>query len=410
MSRLLQRLIGLVICVVAVAASRAFAQDWSDFATVSMTNATTPKLTSNRLCYTDGRDMLCDGAAGLLTTSGTLFISTISATNIYGSTASLTTLYVGGVAVTGGGASGDRITSGTVSAIANTSGGYISLTTGATTWGYLGSSATYLPIVNGNIVSSALVSTTNVSLTVSEYLSGNVSSIAGGGGNYIVSATTSVSASNAGSGSIKFAAGGNLAMTISGSYVGIGTAFPNTKLDVAGTVSATDISADPTAGTVGTYWLRFKNTNTYASSLCYLNTSGYNYIGACTSLNKWKTNQQPLSIGLNELMKLKPVEFDWTKDHGGFHDLGFIAEQVQESVPLLAEYSNGELISVKYRQMTSLLTKAVQELKVNTDEAEARLQRDIAALKADNDYLRKQLQQQLQAQQRQIDELKAARK
>ncbi|KAA0070459.1 hypothetical protein CIW50_26785 [Tardiphaga sp. P9-11] len=53
------------------------AQDWSDFATVSMTNPSTPKLTANRLCYTDGRDLLCDGAAGLLVTSGTIAITGI---------------------------------------------------------------------------------------------------------------------------------------------------------------------------------------------------------------------------------------------------------------------------------------------------------------------------------------------
>ncbi|GAB9155388.1 hypothetical protein BDS110ZK25_53470 [Bradyrhizobium diazoefficiens] len=217
-----------------VAASHAFAQTWADFATVSMTNPTTPKLTANRLCYTDGVDIACDGAAGLLTTSGTLSINTVSATNIYGSTASLTTLYVGGVAVIGG-ASGDRITSGTASAIANMTGGYISLTTGATTWGYLGSSATFLPIVNANTTSSTLVSTTNVSLTVSEYLSGTIASVVGYGGNSIASATTSVVASNASTGSINAnIAGVNIVnivssgVTISGNLSGLGLEYKNT--------------------------------------------------------------------------------------------------------------------------------------------------------------------------------------
>jgi hypothetical protein len=54
--------------------------------------------------------------------------------------------------------------SGTASAIANSSSGYISLTTGAATWGYLGSSATYLPTLN-----AASVSATNVSVSVAEY-------------------------------------------------------------------------------------------------------------------------------------------------------------------------------------------------------------------------------------------------
>ncbi|WP_445490594.1 hypothetical protein [Rhodopseudomonas sp. RCAM05734] len=136
------------------------AQDWSDFATVSMTNPTTPKLTANRLCYTDGRDLLCDSAAGLLVTSGTIAITGISATNI-----STTNLTVNGVAITGN-ASGDRITSGTASAIANGSSGYISLTTGATTWGYLGSSATFLPTLNGTTSSFTTVKAGTISTSV----------------------------------------------------------------------------------------------------------------------------------------------------------------------------------------------------------------------------------------------------
>lgn len=71
----------------AIAAFMAFvsitsADDWTDYATVSMTDPNTQKLTANRICYTDGRDIACDGAAGLFLTSGTLAIPTISATAI----------------------------------------------------------------------------------------------------------------------------------------------------------------------------------------------------------------------------------------------------------------------------------------------------------------------------------------
>lgn len=61
-----------IVAVLVTAAAASHAQDRSDFATVSMTNPTTPKLSANRLCYSDGRDLLCDSAAGLLTTSGTI--------------------------------------------------------------------------------------------------------------------------------------------------------------------------------------------------------------------------------------------------------------------------------------------------------------------------------------------------
>jgi hypothetical protein len=172
----------LLILFLAIA-TQARAQIWADFATVSMTDPTHPKLVNKNLCYTDGTDIACDGAAGLLTTSGTFSITNISATN----------LTVGGVAITGS-SSGDRITSGTASVIANTSGGYISLTTGATTWGYLGSSATYLPLVSGTYHYGQYASFT--ALTV-----GGVA-VTGGGGTTRLSSLTDVTTTGVVSGSV----------------------------------------------------------------------------------------------------------------------------------------------------------------------------------------------------------------
>jgi hypothetical protein len=39
------------------------ARDWANFGTVSMTDATHPKLTNGYGCYTDGRDIVCDNAS-----------------------------------------------------------------------------------------------------------------------------------------------------------------------------------------------------------------------------------------------------------------------------------------------------------------------------------------------------------
>ncbi len=55
--------------------------------------------------------------------------------------------------------SGDRITSGTLTVTANTSGNTVSLTTSGTTWGYLGSTASYIPSLTSNVVSSTQLST-----------------------------------------------------------------------------------------------------------------------------------------------------------------------------------------------------------------------------------------------------------
>ena len=68
--------------------------------------------------------------------------------------------FIGGANVAGSSAEGDRLTSGTLSVVANSATSIISLSTGGTTWGYLGSAASYLPAI-----SAARVSATNVSGT-----------------------------------------------------------------------------------------------------------------------------------------------------------------------------------------------------------------------------------------------------
>ncbi|MEX2055037.1 MAG: tail fiber domain-containing protein, partial [Candidatus Andersenbacteria bacterium] len=94
--------------------------------------------------------------------------------------------------------------------------------------------------------------------------------------------------------------------------------------------------------------------------MCWDGTGG-SYIGDCTSSIQFKENVSTLSFGLETLMKLRPREFDWNLETNQKHDLGFIAEEVAAVEPLLATYRDGEIRGVKYMNMTSLLTKAVQE-------------------------------------------------
>lgn len=61
-------------------------------------------------------------------------------------------------------ADGDRIVSGTHAVIVNTFGGYVSLSTGGTAWGYLGNARSHLPVLSANRVSSTGVSATYVQM------------------------------------------------------------------------------------------------------------------------------------------------------------------------------------------------------------------------------------------------------
>lgn len=121
MQRMRGLFLGLALSVPAAAMSPAFAADWVDYATVSMTDPVTPKLTNRHLCFTDGSDVLCESPSPYLTSGGLLGIGTtnpqtelevngtVSATNFVGDGSGLTNINASAVS----GLSTDRITSGT---------------------------------------------------------------------------------------------------------------------------------------------------------------------------------------------------------------------------------------------------------------------------------------------------------
>jgi hypothetical protein len=154
----------LLAVLLALLASAAHAQKWSNFATISPTAS----LVTNTLCYSDGRDLACDGAGGLLVTSGTVAFSNVSTTNISVST-------INGQAAGNFGGLGDRITSGTLAAVANSATGYISLTTVSTTWGYLSSGASFIPNLHTNTLSATTaIQVGSNSLTCASGISGTM--------------------------------------------------------------------------------------------------------------------------------------------------------------------------------------------------------------------------------------------
>ncbi len=87
-----------------------------------------------------------------------------------------------------------------------------------------------------------------------------------------------------------------------------------------------------------------------------------------TSLQIYKEDVEDIGFGLETLMQLQPREFNWIEEKGGFHDFGFIAEEINAVNPLLAQYDHGNLQGVKYSKMTALLTKAIQEQQAQIEE------------------------------------------
>ena len=94
-----------------------------------------------------------------------------------------------------------------------------------------------------------------------------------------------------------------------------------------------------------------------------LTTTGNATIGGTlveSSAAIYKENIEDLPNQLANIMKLRPVEYDKIKS--GAHEIGLIADEVQEILPELVQTKDGKAESLSYTRMVSVLVKAVQEL------------------------------------------------
>jgi hypothetical protein len=123
---------------------------------------------------------------------------------------------------------------------------------------------------------------------------------------------------------------------VTGTRVGIGTTSPDSPLQVVGVCKATSF------------------------------TSGSDY--------RYKTNIEPL-LPSRTIDHLKPVEYDLI--NGGNHDMGFIAHEVQDTLPFLVQgVKDGDTMqSLNYTGLIALLVKELQELKKEKKAIEERLER-----------------------------------
>lgn len=123
--------------------------------------------------------------------------------------------------------------------------------------------------------------------------------------------------------------------------------------------------------------------------LCW-DGSGRTKVGDCSSLRKYKTNISDLTLGLKTIQQLQPRTFRWIDEKGGQQDLGFVAEEVEQVNPLLADYNGENLTGVKYRQLTAVLANGVQKLANQTQTLKQQKQE----LQRKNEALEQQIQLQ----------------
>tara|TARA_B100000902_G_scaffold81469_1_gene86088 strand:+ start:2995 stop:7449 length:4455 start_codon:yes stop_codon:yes gene_type:complete len=91
------------------------------------------------------------------------------------------------------------------------------------------------------------------------------------------------------------------------------------------------------------------------------------YSSTTASDKKLKKNITKTKYGLSEVLKLQGREFDWKqKDRG--HDVGFIAQEVQEVIPELVKEvtslkDKGTHLTVNYEKLVPVLVESIKELK-----------------------------------------------
>lgn len=140
-----------------------------------------------------------------------------------------------------------------------------------------------------------------------------------------------------------------------------------------GNVGISDNTPTEAKLTVGGTFYVLTNTAVGADPLCWDGSGGSLY-GDCTSLSKYKDNIQDLGVGLADVLKLRPRQFDWQRDNNDklvdtelatrklVHDYGFIAEEVESANPVFAQYREGQLSGVKERAIVAGVVNAIKEI------------------------------------------------
>jgi hypothetical protein len=102
----------------------------------------------------------------------------------------------------------------------------------------------------------------------------------------------------------------------------------------------------------------------------------------CSSAGVWvnasdrrlKTNIQPITYGLPEILALRPVNYNMKES--GEPQVGFIAQEVQEIIPELitgteGHMEKGETLGMSYGNLSAILVKAIQTQQETIDRLQA---------------------------------------
>ncbi|HET8676746.1 MAG TPA: tail fiber domain-containing protein [Blastocatellia bacterium] len=150
---------------------------------------------------------------------------------------------------------------------------------------------------------------------------------------------------------------GKVILQDTGGNVGIGTASPADKLQVAGNIRVG-------TGTTG----------------CVRDADATVIAGVCSSDARLKRQITSFSNTLDQLIKLRPVHFYWDAEQfpergfGNRLSFGLIAQEVEEVLPELVTTDESGYKAVRYNKLPLLLLQAIKELKADNEALRKRLE------------------------------------
>jgi len=114
------------------------------------------------------------------------------------------------------------------------------------------------------------------------------------------------------------------------------------------------------------------NTSTVAISAFGEIHAGGDIVSSSSSDRRQKTNIKNLDNALDKVLTLDGVEYDWNEMAAahriGKHDVGVIAQQVEEVLPDAIDYREDGMMAVRYERIIPLLIESIKELKSEIDE------------------------------------------
>jgi hypothetical protein len=103
-------------------------------------------------------------------------------------------------------------------------------------------------------------------------------------------------------------------------------------------------------------------------------------IGYSSSDKALKDNIKPIENALEKIDKIGGYEFDWNDNQDAYkgHDIGVIAQEIEEVIPEIVTTRDNGYKAVKYEKLTPLLIQAIKEQQEQIEDLKAKVERLIA--------------------------------